>query len=129
MALGICFQWILVAPHRAIVDSPRFCDAPRRFTTTRWRTWNGISRQFVKHPGNDRPNCCMTMLPETVRACASNLPWWIAVRESPAGNTTGMEKLQTGVLIDEKSARRVASDRGLRVTTLGVLGEAGNWFS
>ena len=72
----------------------------------------------------------MTMLPETVRACASNLPWWIAVRESPAGNTTGMEKLQTGVLIDEKSARRVASDCRLRVTgTLGVLGEAGNWFS
>jgi predicted nucleic acid-binding protein len=78
--------------------------------------------------------------PEAVRAWASHLPSWIAVRESPAGNTTGMEKLQTGergaillaqsiqadiVLIDEKSARRVASDRGLRVTgTLGLLGEA-----
>ena len=51
-----------------------------------------------------------------------------------------MEKLQSGeqgaillaqamqaeiVLIDEKSARRVAADRGLRVTgTLGLLGEA-----
>ena len=69
--------------------------------------------------------------PEIVRTWASNLPLWIAVRGSPAGNTTGMEKLQTGergaillaqsiqadiVLIDEKSARRVASDRGLRVT-------------
>jgi predicted nucleic acid-binding protein len=78
--------------------------------------------------------------PETVRTWASSLPLWIAVRESPAGNTTGMEKLQTGergaillaqsiqadiVLIDEKSARRVASDRSLRVTgTLGLLGEA-----
>jgi predicted nucleic acid-binding protein len=29
------------------------------------------------------------------------------------------------IVIDEKSARRVASDRGLRVTgTLGILGEA-----
>jgi predicted nucleic acid-binding protein len=29
------------------------------------------------------------------------------------------------ILIDEKSARRVAADRGLRVTgTLGILGEA-----
>jgi len=78
--------------------------------------------------------------PEAVRGWASNLPSWIAVRESPAGSTTGMEKLQTGeqgaillaqsiqadmVLIDEKSARRVAADRGLRVTgTLGLLGEA-----
>jgi predicted nucleic acid-binding protein len=51
-----------------------------------------------------------------------------------------MEKLQAGeqnaillaevvqadiVLLDEKAARRVAADRGLRVTgTLGVLGEA-----
>jgi predicted nucleic acid-binding protein len=75
--------------------------------------------------------------PEAVRAWASNLPSWIAVRESPAGSTTGMEKLQTGeqgaillaqsiqadmVLIDEKSARRVAADRGLRVTgTLAVV--------
>jgi len=31
----------------------------------------------------------------------------------------------TMILLDEKSARRVAADRGLRVTgTLGVLGEA-----
>jgi len=34
--------------------------------------------------------------PEAVRAWASHLPSWIAVRESPAGNTTGMEKLQSG---------------------------------
>jgi predicted nucleic acid-binding protein len=78
--------------------------------------------------------------PEAVRAWASNLPSWIAVRESPAGSATGMEKLQTGergaillaqsmqagmILSDEKAARRVAADRGLRVTgTLGLLGEA-----
>jgi predicted nucleic acid-binding protein len=78
--------------------------------------------------------------PEAVRAWASNLPSWIAVREIPAGSAAGMEKLQSGeqgaillaqamqaeiVLIDEKSARRVAADRGLRVTgTLGLLGEA-----
>jgi predicted nucleic acid-binding protein len=53
---------------------------------------------------------------------------------------TGIEKLQLGercaillaeaisadiILLDEKSARRVAAERGLRVTgTLGVLGEA-----
>lgn len=77
--------------------------------------------------------------PEAVRAWASDLPSWIAVRESPA-STTGMEKLQIGeqgaillaesmqadmVLIDEKAARRAAVERGLRVTgTLGLLAEA-----
>ena len=54
--------------------------------------------------------------------------------------TTGLERLQPGeqaaillaesvkadvILLDEKAARRVAADRGLRVTgLLGVLGEA-----
>ena len=54
--------------------------------------------------------------------------------------TTGLEKLQAGeqaaillaesvktdiILLDEKAARRVAADRGLRVTgLLGILGEA-----
>ena len=54
--------------------------------------------------------------------------------------TSGLEKLQAGeqaaillaesmkadiVLLDEKAARRVAADRGLRVTgMLGVLGES-----
>jgi predicted nucleic acid-binding protein len=77
--------------------------------------------------------------PESVRAWA-NLPSWISVHANPIGPTTGMEKLQAGehnaillaetvqaaiILLDEKSARRVAADRGLHVTgTLGVLGEA-----
>jgi predicted nucleic acid-binding protein len=78
--------------------------------------------------------------PEAVRAWAAKLPTWISVRENPSGAVTGMEKLQLGercaillaeaisadiILLDEKSARRVAAERGLRVTgTLGVLGEA-----
>jgi predicted nucleic acid-binding protein len=78
--------------------------------------------------------------PELVRSWASNLPSWIIAQENPAGSAAGMEKLQLGeqsaillaeatqadiILLDEKSARRIANDRGLRVTgTLGVLGEA-----
>jgi predicted nucleic acid-binding protein len=78
--------------------------------------------------------------PETVRAWASNLPAWICVKENPLFPTTGLEKLHAGeqaaillaesvkadiILLDEKAARRVAADRGLRVTgLLGVLGEA-----
>lgn len=78
--------------------------------------------------------------PETVRAWAGNLPSWTTVHESPIRSTAGMEKLQAGeqsaillaesapidlVLLDEKSARRVATNRGLGITgTLGVLGEA-----
>ena len=78
--------------------------------------------------------------PESVRAWAANLPSWISVNDNPVGPTAGMEKLQVGelnaillaeaahadiVLIDEKSARRVANALGLRVTgTLGVLAEA-----
>jgi predicted nucleic acid-binding protein len=59
----------------------------------------------------------------------------------PDRSSAGMEKLQAGeraailvaestnadfsVLLDEKSARRVATERGLRITgTLGVLGQA-----
>jgi predicted nucleic acid-binding protein len=58
---------------------------------------------------------------------------------NPHPQRSGMEKLQAGeqgaillaestnadmILLDEKSARRVAAERGLRVTgTLGVLGE------
>jgi predicted nucleic acid-binding protein len=77
---------------------------------------------------------------EAVRSWASDLPSWISAQENPAGVTVGMERLQAGersailltesikadlILLDEKPARRVASDRGLRVTgTLGVLGEA-----
>jgi predicted nucleic acid-binding protein len=78
--------------------------------------------------------------PEAVRDWAGNLPSWISVEENIIGTTVGMEKLQAGeqsaillaepvkadmILLDEKAARRVAADRGLRVTgTLGVLGEA-----
>ena len=78
--------------------------------------------------------------PQTVRAWAARPPPWILVRENPSGPAVAMEKLQPGercaillaeaiqadiILLDEKSARRVAAARGLRVTgTLGVLGEA-----
>ena len=78
--------------------------------------------------------------PDPVRCWAASLPPWLSARENPSGSTAGMEKLQAGeqasillaeavnakiILIDEKSARRVAADRGLRVTgTLGILGEA-----
>ncbi|MBK9168916.1 MAG: DUF3368 domain-containing protein [Bryobacterales bacterium] len=78
--------------------------------------------------------------PEAVRAWASDLPSWVAVYDNPQGGSAPLAKLQAGeqaaillaealgaeiVLIDEKAARRVATDRGLRVTgTLGALGEA-----
>ena len=78
--------------------------------------------------------------PEAVRAWASNPPAWIFTKENPVLATTGLEKLQAGeqaaillaesmkadiILLDEKAARRVAADRGLRVTgLLGVLSEA-----
>jgi predicted nucleic acid-binding protein len=78
--------------------------------------------------------------PNTVRCWAAGLPSWISVRDNPVRNTAGMEKLQAGeqaaillaesldtdmILLDEKSARRVASDRGLKIAgTLGILGEA-----
>ena len=66
--------------------------------------------------------------PASVRAWAANLPSWISVHDNPIGPTAGMEKLQAGeqnaillaetaqagiLLLDEKSARRVATDRGL----------------
>jgi predicted nucleic acid-binding protein len=75
--------------------------------------------------------------PGAVRSWAVDLPSWISARQNPVGVTVGMEKLQAGeqaaillaestaaemILLDEKSARRVAADRGLRITgTLGVL--------
>lgn len=78
--------------------------------------------------------------PEAVRAWASNLPAWICAEPTPLLATTGTEKLHAGeqaaillaesmradtILLDEKAARGVAADRGLRVTgLLGVLGEA-----
>jgi len=78
--------------------------------------------------------------PAAVRSWASNLPSWIVVIETPTLPTSGLEKLQAGeqaaillaesmkadiILLDEKAARRLAADRGLRVTgILGVLGES-----
>jgi predicted nucleic acid-binding protein len=90
------------------------------------------------------PSAVMTELlhedaPEAVRGWAANLPSWASVRENPVRNTAGLEKLQVGeqaailmaesiraelILLDEKSARRIAARRGMRITgTLGVLGE------
>jgi predicted nucleic acid-binding protein len=78
--------------------------------------------------------------PEAVRGWAANLPPWVSVQENPVRSTAGLEKLQIGeqavillaesisaelILLDEKSARRIAVQRGMRITgTLGVLGEA-----
>lgn len=78
--------------------------------------------------------------PEVVRNWASNLPAWICAEATPDVMFPGMEKLEANeraaiflaesikadiILLDEKAARRVAADRGLRVTgLLGVLGEA-----
>ncbi len=78
--------------------------------------------------------------PATVRNWASNLPIWIFVEETPDTFSAGMEKLQAGeraaillaesieadiIVIDEKAARQIASQRGLSVTgVLGVIGEA-----
>lgn len=76
--------------------------------------------------------------PDAVRAWVANLPPWVTVQENPIRSTAGLEKLQAGeqaaillaesinaelILLDEKSARRAAAERGLRITgTLGVLG-------
>lgn len=78
--------------------------------------------------------------PEVVRSWASSLPAWISTAAPHDVVSGGLEKLQTGeraaiilaesidadiILLDEKAARRVATERGLRVTgLLGVLGEA-----
>ena len=78
--------------------------------------------------------------PPMVRQWATNLPSWIAVKAVPFMSIAGLEKLQTGeqsgillaecslsgvILLDEKAARRIATNRGLQVTgILGVLEEA-----
>lgn len=78
--------------------------------------------------------------PKAVRDWAAHLPSWAAVHEDPPRPASPMAKLHEGeqsaillaealkaeiVVLDEKAARRVAAERGLRVTgTLGVLGEA-----
>ena len=78
--------------------------------------------------------------PEVVRSWASSLPSWISTTATTEVVPAGLEKLQAGeraaiilaesieadlILLDEKEARRVAVERGLRVTgILGVLVEA-----
>jgi predicted nucleic acid-binding protein len=64
----------------------------------------------------------------------------LRIDDAPRGLNSGLEKLQSGeraaillaearaadiILLDEKIARRIARERGLRVTgLLGILGEA-----
>ncbi len=78
--------------------------------------------------------------PDAVRGWAAKLPPWVSVLENSVCSTAGLEKLQAGeraaillaesmaaelILLDERSARRIAAQRGMRITgTLGILGEA-----
>ncbi len=78
--------------------------------------------------------------PPGVQNWAAQLPSWVSVKAVGASSVVGLERLQAGecevillaqdlkadlVLLDEKSARKVALARGLRVTgLLGVLAEA-----
>ncbi len=67
--------------------------------------------------------------PPMVRAWGNAPPSWISIHDGPAGPEKSMERLQTGeraailsaesvhadiILLDEKSARRVAPERGLQ---------------
>jgi predicted nucleic acid-binding protein len=78
--------------------------------------------------------------PRSVRDWASHPAAWVSVLSLSTASAAGVETLQAGereaislaealgadlILLDEKSARQVASRRGLRVTgVLGVLAEA-----
>jgi predicted nucleic acid-binding protein len=78
--------------------------------------------------------------PAAVRHWAIQLPAWVNAHDTPEAILSGMEKLQQGeraailvaesieadiIVIDEKAARQIASQRGLAVTgVLGVIGEA-----
>jgi len=78
--------------------------------------------------------------PASVRDWATHPPPWVSVVSVGAVSAVGLGVLQPGereaislaealkadlILLDEKSARRVASGRGLKVTSvLGVLAEA-----
>ena len=78
--------------------------------------------------------------PKPVRDWATEPPPWVSMQDSLVGSTAGMEKLQAGekaaillaesihadvIVLDEKSTRRVATERGLPITgTLGILNEA-----
>ncbi len=78
--------------------------------------------------------------PKPVRVWATKPPPWVSIQDSLVGSTAGMEKLPAGeeaaillsesihgdvIVLDEKSARSVADERGLPITgTLGILSEA-----
>lgn len=78
--------------------------------------------------------------PTSVRDWAAHPPAWVSVVSVSTASAAGLETLQAGereaicladalkadlILLDEKSARRLASGRGLKVTgVLGVLAEA-----
>jgi predicted nucleic acid-binding protein len=84
--------------------------------------------------------------PPSVRTWANAPPPWISIRATPENawrsTDNSMNRLHSGeraaillaesirsalIILDEKSARRVAAERGLRVTgLLGVLVEAAN---
>ncbi len=78
--------------------------------------------------------------PKPVRDWATEPPPWVSIQDSLVGSTAGMEKLRAGekaaillakpihadvIVLDEKSARCIATGRGLPITgTLGILSEA-----
>jgi predicted nucleic acid-binding protein len=78
--------------------------------------------------------------PHPVRTWALALPSWIQRESDPVGIPLDMKKLHPGeraaillaesvpadiLIVDERAARTVAENRGMRVTgTLGVLGES-----
>ena len=78
--------------------------------------------------------------PSVVRHWAMEHPEWIIVRDPVASSAAGLERVHAGereairvaeeikadlILLDDKTARRIAMERGLRVTgLLGLLAEA-----
>ncbi len=82
-----------------------------------------------------------TDTPETVRKWIAQPPDWLQVVQIDSDGDKELEALHRGereaillaekldadlIILDERAARRIASQRGLRVTgTLGVLNEAG----
>jgi len=74
--------------------------------------------------------------PEPVRKWVSNLPPWAEIRNPLETESLGLDpgeeqaialalELKAPVLLDEKDARRVAKDKGLRfIGTIGVLDRA-----
>jgi hypothetical protein len=80
--------------------------------------------------------------PHNVRSWAAAPPHWVSVGTAPSASVAGLERLHAGeraaillaesakadlVVLDDKHARRIASERGLRVAgLLGLLVEAAN---